>query len=239
LEALHGFYGVMKRRDGKQGSLFWFAIPYKPDTMFAHHIPTPKEIEMKRKEANPLNVLQEVLTLNKPPEIESPILEETTENIQPSSLHILLVDDSPPILKMSSLMLKKLGHCVVTAENGAIALKRIEESFHPNTSSQNKKFDLLLIDLQMPIMDGLEAISRIRAMEIGNIAVPTITASSSFGTCAEEKLSFRHKIVGMSANSDSETCTEAFQAGADAFLPKPFTVDAFTEVLQEVGVELH
>ena len=35
LEALHGFYGVMKRRDGKQGSLFWFAIPYRPDHVAA------------------------------------------------------------------------------------------------------------------------------------------------------------------------------------------------------------
>ena len=37
LEALHGYYGVMKRRDGEQGSLFWFAIPYKPDTVYAQH----------------------------------------------------------------------------------------------------------------------------------------------------------------------------------------------------------
>jgi signal transduction histidine kinase len=37
LDALHGFYGVKKRRDGKQGSLFWLEIPYKPDIVYAHH----------------------------------------------------------------------------------------------------------------------------------------------------------------------------------------------------------
>ena len=35
MEAINGYYGVQKRRDGLQGSLFWFAFPYKPDTMTA------------------------------------------------------------------------------------------------------------------------------------------------------------------------------------------------------------
>ncbi len=236
LEALHGFYGVMKRRDGKQGSLFWFAIPYKPDTVYAQHMSKkPSTLSLNNKSplelpvnANPLTkAAQELEGCNSVDcstvtgsvpvsEAPSPSASERTLSISSTKVEkdnesvkhfdkdhfsVLVVDDSPPILKMCSLMLKRLGHIVATAENGAIAVKMVEDAL-----SSSKSFDIILMDLQMPVMDGLEATKRIRDFEVNK--------------------KVRHKIIGMSANSDHDTSMHAIQAGADSFLPKPFNVDA-------------
>jgi CheY-like chemotaxis protein len=135
-------------------------------------------------------------------------------------LRILLADDSPPILKMTSSMLKKLGHQVTLAENGAIAVKHFEEN--KSTEGRRVYFDLILIDLQMPVMDGLEAIKRIRALE------------QDSDRDHRKEHSMQHKIIGLSANDDEETCQQALQAGADAFLAKPWKMEELMEIYRQI-----
>eukprot|EP00599_Poterioochromonas_sp_BG-1_P001505 CAMPEP_0173146148 /NCGR_PEP_ID=MMETSP1105-20130129/8313_1 /TAXON_ID=2985 /ORGANISM="Ochromonas sp., Strain BG-1" /LENGTH=252 /DNA_ID=CAMNT_0014060279 /DNA_START=88 /DNA_END=847 /DNA_ORIENTATION=+ len=182
VEALNGNYGVRKRTDRRQGSLFWFAIPYKADTA-ASAAAEGVTIKSMAREA----------------------VVEYKADAPADNLKILIVDDAPSILKMSSMMLKRQGHQIWTAENGEIALKRIEEKWR----GSGKGFDLVLMDLQMPVMDGLEATRRLRAMEAEG-------RDSSF----EISLTSHLLIFGVSANSDHDTMKAAFDAGVDDFIGK-------------------
>ncbi len=195
VEALNGNYGVRKRTDRRQGSLFWFAIPYKADTT--------------------ASAAAEGVTIKS---IAREAVVEYKADAPADNLKILIVDDAPSILKMSSMMLKRQGHQIWTAENGEIALKRIEEKWRVS----GKGFDLVLMDLQMPVMDGLEATRRLRAMELEG-------RDSGF----EVSLTSHLLIFGVSANSDHDTMKAAFDAGVDDFIGKPFSIDALNKCLQK------
>ncbi len=110
----------------------------------------------------------------------------------PQELHILLAEDNPVNQKVACAMLKKMGHRVTVVKNGVEAL----QSYATTT------FDLVLMDVQMPQMDGLEAVRRIREQERGR--------------------DFRLPIIALTAHampSDRQRCLEA---GMDGYLQKPF-----------------
>ncbi len=107
-------------------------------------------------------------------------------------LDILLVEDHPVNQTLALTLLGKWGHRTLVAANGQEALERLAE----------QSFDLILMDVQMPVMDGLEATGRIRAGERG-----------------------RHTpIIAMTANAmegDRDTC---LSAGMDDYLAKPIKI---------------
>ena len=125
-----------------------------------------------------------------------------------SCWNILLVDDSPTIVKMVCLMLRHQGHTVSTAENGEAALQQLERQWQ----SQQKGYDVILMDLQMPVMDGVETTRRIRLLERDGSSY--LQATHQF-------------ILAMSANSDDETMQAVLAVGADDFITKPFVLDLF------------
>ena len=129
-------------------------------------------------------------------------------------LQILLIEDSLPILKMTSMILKKSGHIVTTAENGEVALRIVEDRWE----RYRDIFDVILTDLQMPVMDGLEATKRLRQMEKNSIDDPMPPLL----------------IIGVSANSDNETAITAFDSGINAFISKPFALETFNQVVASV-----
>jgi CheY-like chemotaxis protein len=236
LEALHGFYGVMKRRDGQSGSLFWFAIPYKLDAIYAQRAIAStcfendynrygcpsKDVGIEKSELTSSGVFQTLPSVDTSTSIstETTLLQTNTVTtiskeasslvVTETSLQILVVDDSYAILKMCTMMLKRCGYNVVTAENGAIAVNLIQEKL-----AKNEQFDVILMDLQMPVMDGLEATQRIRQIE----------------TFADFPHPSKHIVIGMSANSDADTAASAYAVGVDAFLPKPFRIETFRSTL--------
>ena len=106
-------------------------------------------------------------------------------------LRVLLVEDNLINQKVASRMLEKNGHNVVTVNNGREALDMLGE----------KEFDAVLMDVQMPEMDGLEATAAIRAGEQGTDRHLPILAFTA------------HALTG-----DRERCLEA---GMDGYLSKP------------------
>jgi signal transduction histidine kinase len=102
IEALNGTHGVGERKDGQQGSVFWFAIPYRPDFI-----------------SDDANESIDLLV-----EPESVILVET----EPATLRILVVDDSISKLNLVSRILKTNGHFVSTCENGALGLEAMKDA---------------------------------------------------------------------------------------------------------------
>ena len=124
----------------------------------------------------------------------TPPIGKSSPQLSPPStrqLRVLLAEDNPVNQKISRTMLEKAGHTVVSALNGVEALTRY----------QTEPFDLILMDVQMPDMDGLEATRRIRQLEESNgrhIIIIALTA---------------HAMKG-----DQERFIEA---GMDAYLGKP------------------
>lgn len=106
-------------------------------------------------------------------------------------LRVLLVEDGLANQKLAIGMLNRWGHSVNVAENGAIAVEMY----------QTAKFDLVFMDLQMPVMDGLEATRRIREKESGTGSRVPIIAMTA------------HALVG-----DRDRCIEA---GMDHYISKP------------------
>ncbi len=133
------------------------------------------------------------------------------------------MEDSLPIMKMITMMLTQQGCQVHTAIHGAMGLSMIEERWNDcvvedlehDAAPVKRGYDVVLIDLQMPVMDGLEATRRWRKLEAEmNRTTP-----------------YRQLIIGMSANSDHETMEEALQAGVDDFMKKPFTLTNFQQLI--------
>jgi two-component system, chemotaxis family, sensor kinase Cph1 len=114
------------------------------------------------------------------------------------NLKILLVEDKKINQKVISLMLSSLGHEITCANNGEEALK----IFHPNL------FDLILMDVQMPVMDGIAATQALK-----------------------EKYTVLPPIVGLSANAFEGDSEKYKKLGMDEYMTKPLKYEDFIEVV--------
>ncbi len=147
--------------------------------------------------AVPLQAVAVALPTEKPAQIEKP--KEAT-----GSLHVLVVEDNRVNQRLASKHLEKLGHTVVIANNGLEALQQIEQ----------QSFDLVLMDVQMPEMDGLEATKQLRNREIGTGRhVPVIALTA-------------HAMEG-----DRAAC---LAAGMDDYVSKPIVYQQLLEAIQAV-----
>jgi CheY-like chemotaxis protein len=215
LEALGGYYGVQRRNDGREGSLFWFAIPYVADM-------TTCQLMKQQTLGDILSARSGTNSTGRRPSLLVAQSGKLSPTSLPEKLNILVCDDSLTILKMSSMMLRRQGHTVTVAENGAEGLKKIAAGCGvqlEDGTTPMVPFDIVLMDLNMPVMDGLEATSRLRAQELTNQP-----------RNAEFNPNNRQFVVGFSANSDHDTMVEALNAGVDDFISKPFALQTFYDV---------
>ncbi|WP_027723110.1 response regulator [Maridesulfovibrio zosterae] len=119
-------------------------------------------------------------------------------------MKILLVDDERINSLSASKLLEKDGHEVVSAANGAQALERLHESH----------FDCILMDIQMPVMDGYEAVARIRD-------------TSVFG---KKSLT---PIIAMTGHTYEDSKENLKKAGLKFYVAKPFDITELLEVIKE------
>ena len=118
-----------------------------------------------------------------------------------TALRVLLAEDALVHQKLASSILQRQGHTVTVAENGKQAVDLLEL----------QHFDLVLMDVDMPVMDGLTATCAIRRRE-----------SERGG---------HTPIVAVTSSSGPEEC---FAAGMDAFIAKPLRSDALSQTVHQV-----
>ena len=235
VEALYGQYGVRRRDDGVQGSVFWFTIPYRPDEQSA------MLNQFARHNSRSSDGCDGVTSSVKDNEV-GPAVSTCHEG-----LRVLVVDDAPLIVKMTSMLLKRKGHILDSAVNGADALDKISDGYekircglHDAAAEvaeecvKTAPFDVVLMDLQMPVLDGIEAVRRLRALE--RDLLQSYSTHSDTGAPHEGKggVIYHQLVIALSANSDDETRLSALEAGADAFMPKPFTFENFEATLRDI-----
>ena len=130
------------------------------------------------------------------------------EDIRFDGKRVLLVEDNPVNTLVSEGMLNRLGCEVTCVENGLEAVERFEED----------RFDLVLMDMRMPVMDGISATRRIRE--------------------SESTLGGHTPIVALTAGALTQEREACLAAGMDDYLGKPFTLRALRETIYRAIGEL-
>lgn len=122
-------------------------------------------------------------------------------------MRALIVDDSKFIRQYLRQHLEGAGVTCEEAENGSAAVELLRSDSH---------FDLMLSDVNMPVMNGLECVRQVRL----------------------ERLAPQMKVVMVTTEADNSFINQALDYGADEFLMKPFTPQSLREKLLLVGFEL-
>ena len=142
------------------------------------------------------------LLANPVPEATAPQKKKPT----PRGKRILLVEDNELNQEIAQTILEDAGFVVEAANNGAVAVQKMEQA-------SPGQYDLILMDIQMPVMDGYEAAKRIRVLP--DPAVASIP------------------IVAMTANAFDEDREKSYQAGMNGHLAKPVSAEALMEMVEK------
>jgi signal transduction histidine kinase/DNA-binding response OmpR family regulator len=149
--------------------------------------------------------LLEALCKQAPVELSKPSPEPSGEGLR--RLHILLAEDNIVNQRVAMRLLEKQGHRVKVANNGTEVLGALSQ----------EEFDVVLMDIQMPVMDGIEATSRIREQEL---------------------VTGKHlPIIALTAHAMKDDESQCLAAGMDAYVAKPIDVAQLATALARVMPE--
>jgi len=123
-------------------------------------------------------------------------------------LMILLVEDNLLNQRVVTFSLKKYNHEVVIANNGVEAIERFREH----------KFDVILMDIMMPVMDGIEATVKIREIE------------------SSDNLEWRTPIIALTANTMDNDRDKCISYGMDEFMAKPFDIEKLKSIFYDLKI---
>ena len=119
---------------------------------------------------------------------------------------ILIVEDNPINLEIEAELLSDLGCTIDSAQNGQIAVEKV-------SASKDGEYYLILMDIQMPVMDGLQATEAIRKLD----------------NPAHAKL----PIIAVSANAFESDKKASIEAGMDAHLTKPINIPLLLKTIKQ------
>ncbi|MBQ6912724.1 MAG: response regulator, partial [Acidaminococcaceae bacterium] len=140
-----------------------------------------------------------------PLETDSPVIAVNSESADLAGCRILLVEDNAINAEIARMILEQYGAGVQQAENGETGLKAVQEK-------DPGYYDAVLMDIQMPVMNGFEATKAIRALG---------------GAYATEL-----PIIAMSANAYDEDVRDCLAAGMNGHIAKPFNPDELLRILR-------
>lgn len=132
-----------------------------------------------------------------------------------------VVEDNLVNQRVLCNQLKKIGCTVRAANHGGEALEELTKTSYckkPTISPPFKQFDIVLLDVEMPVLDGLSCARRIRELE--------------------EKAEFvgHVPIIAVSANARTEQIQQAISAGMDDAIAKPFRIPELMELIERLGI---
>lgn len=172
--------------------------------------PKPQLLEPPSSETKDLvKSMSAAISYPSPPPFDpsTPPLQAKAPEGQSSStagLHVLLVDDNKINRQLLVMFMKKHKFSYSEAENGQEALDAYKESClpGPHSNSPGRRFDYVLMDISMPVMDGMESTRKIREFE-------------------KENGLERSNVIALTGLASAQAQQEAETAGIDVFLPKP------------------
>ena len=138
---------------------------------------------------------------------ENVIVEQDSEQLEFSGKRVLLAEDNDLNCEIAEELLSQKGICVEVAENGAEAVEKVK-------NSEPGYYEVILMDIQMPVMDGYEATRQIRSLEDAALA--------------------KIPIIALSANAFEEDRRASREAGMDGHLAKPIETAKLFAVLKEI-----
>ncbi|WP_446009828.1 response regulator [Candidatus Electrothrix sp.] len=145
---------------------------------------------------------------------------ENADQVFLPSLKILLAEDNPFNRELARIVLEKKGHTVVEAENGVEVLKKLASA----------RFDVILMDVQMPELDGIETTKLIRMVESQTI---TSELYQELLQSVQKNLQGSRVpiIIAMTAYEMPEDRVRCLESGMDAYVTKPFEPEKFFKII--------
>jgi CheY-like chemotaxis protein len=147
--------------------------------------------------------------LDRPATIEPPVV-PPARNDERLSCNILLAEDGPDNQRLIAMLLKKAGATVTVVENGQLAVELGLKAMRGELRRREDpggRFDMILMDMQMPVLDGCQATRQLRAA------------------------GYEGPIIALTANAMAEDREQCFEAGCDDFASKPIDRRALLSIV--------
>ncbi|TDZ31940.1 Hybrid signal transduction protein dokA [Colletotrichum spinosum] len=210
--------------------------PHPEDHVVIHHDQPPPSVKQEVASSRAIRKSLDTVAPSPPRKVSLADADGHVNGERESKLHVLLVDDNKINLKLLVMFMKKCGFSYEEAENGQEAVDRFREASaallllpppdHPAGEDDaaapaapaapavcRRRFDFVLMDISMPVLNGFEATRRIRELE------------------REHQMSPPANIIALTGLASADARREAESAGIDVFLPKPVRFAELSKLL--------